>query len=737
MPQLRDTLALLIGLSSLLSIPHAMADAPPPPEWLRGITRVVYTDLPNRNPLGDWPERVIADAAAAKAQLFFSRVHSGEGWEGLGWKSDYGDPDPLMKGGDGTRHVVELCHRCGIRYMGYYWAQREPVAVGQAHPDWKCVNSRGRSTGYYCVNQPDYRALVRHRVVELVQKIGCDGVFFDMFHARGDECYCPACKAKFRAQTGREPPLKEDFDNPLWQTWVEFKYRTLEEAMLDFNRAIKAANPQAALMVNSWNAWVYRNPGNIRNSIRVAENVDGLLEEIGWYDTVDPSFFAFPTHYNYMCWHLGGLCKDKRALMWSSPAFLRAQPLGDVEATIRVMTMMTNGSVPAQSAPGRDVMAGYLAETAARDEYFRDDRLYPWCGLVASEKTELWYGRDDPQGRYLQGVYGAFQTLLQRHLPVSLVTDRELERGALEKYKVLFLPNCAAMSDAEMDTLRRFVRDGGGLVATYETSRYDEHARLRSTLGLADLFHVQPLDVLDARKVKIDFSGRPQTAAAMYLPPSHRWSSDPQILAAMQRRHVTQPPSAVTRNFPLNCRILLVDPAPGLKCPLRLNVSRLAKPDAPLEHVSHPAIIETSYGKGKVIYIPMDLSWIVFRYGYAHFARMLELALRETASAPPPVEVAAPSIVQSMVHVQGDRLVVHLLNDISSLGRSQNVAGQSLYERREVIPIHDITLTFRDPDLHHLFLMPGHKPLVPVATPQGLTVTLPPLEIHAMVVGQR
>jgi hypothetical protein len=77
------------------------------------------------------------------------------------------------------------------------------------------------------------------------------------------------------------------------------------------------------------------------------------------------------------------------------------------------------------------------------------------------------------------------------------------------------------------------------------------------------------------------------------------------------------------------------------------------------------------------------------------------------------------------------------LNDISSLGRSQNVAGQSLYERREVIPIHGITLTFRDPGLHRLFLMPGHKPLTPVATPQGLTVTLPPLEIHAMVVGER
>lgn len=36
-----------------------------------------------------------------------------------------------------------------------------------------------------------------------------------------------------------------------------------------------------------------------------------------------------------------------------------------------------------------------------------------------------------------------------------------------------------------METIRKFVRDGGGLVATYETSRYDGEGRLRETFGLA------------------------------------------------------------------------------------------------------------------------------------------------------------------------------------------------------------------------------------------------------------
>lgn len=138
-----------------------------------------------------------------------------------------------------------------------------------------------------------------------------------------------------------------------------------------------------------------------------------------------------------------------------------------------------------------------------------------------------------------------------------------------------------------------------------------------------------------------------------------------------------------------------------------------------------------------MIYLPWDLSWMYFRYGHAHLARILELAVREAASAPRPVEVKAPSIAQSMVHAQGERLVVHLLNDISSLGRSQNVVKTSLYERREVIPIHGITVTIRGPRPGAVFLMPGKKPLSPVEAKDGWQVTLPPLGIHAMIVVEK
>src|SRR4029453_14451265 len=52
----------------------------------------------------------------------------------------------------------------------------------------------------------------------------------------------------------------------------------------------------------------------------------------------------------------------------------------------------------------------------------------------------------------------------------------------------LILPNVAALSDRQCQQLRDFVGRGGGLVATHETSLYDEWGEPRADFGLADLF---------------------------------------------------------------------------------------------------------------------------------------------------------------------------------------------------------------------------------------------------------
>jgi hypothetical protein len=78
------------------------------------------------------------------------------------------------------------------------------------------------------------------------------------------------------------------------------------------------------------------------------------------------------------------------------------------------------------------------------------------------------------------------QTLIQTKIPFDIISDRRL--NDLGKYKVLILANQDALSDEQVNSIREFVRNGGGLVATEETSLRNDWRRERARFGLADVF---------------------------------------------------------------------------------------------------------------------------------------------------------------------------------------------------------------------------------------------------------
>jgi hypothetical protein len=61
-----------------------------------------------------------------------------------------------------------------------------------------------------------------------------------------------------------------------------------------------------------------------------------------------------------------------------------------------------------------------------------------------------------------------------------------IDRDA-NKVSVLVLPNLASMSNLQVESVRRFVGKGGSLVATDETSLYDEYGDRRADFALGDI----------------------------------------------------------------------------------------------------------------------------------------------------------------------------------------------------------------------------------------------------------
>jgi len=83
----------------------------------------------------------------------------------------------------------------------------------------------------------------------------------------------------------------------------------------------------------------------------------------------------------------------------------------------------------------------------------------------------------------------------------------------------------------------------------------------------------------------------------------------------------------------------------------------------------------------------------------------------------------------------GERLIVHLFNDVSTTAGHGHPA-EEVPLREEVLPIHDIAVTFRGYAIKRVHLEPAGIDLKVQKGEGGVAVVVPKLLTHAMVVAE-
>ena len=87
---------------------------------------------------------------------------------------------------------------------------------------------------------------------------------------------------------------------------------------------------------------------------------------------------------------------------------------------------------------------------------------------------------------------GFSQMVKDANLVYDYIAYGQLEKGGVpEKYQVVFLPMCSAISDKEVAALEAFVKKGGILIADFRTGTFDSHGAPRSNPALNKLFGIK------------------------------------------------------------------------------------------------------------------------------------------------------------------------------------------------------------------------------------------------------
>lgn len=303
----------------------------------------------------------------------------------------------------------------------------------------------------------------------------------------------------------------------------------------------------------------------------------------------------------------------------------------------------------------------------------------------------------------------------------------------LARFAVLVLPGSAALSDAQAGAVRTFVRGGGGLVATGESSLCDELGRPRKDFALADVFGVsyrgRPADParrpeLDANfAVTVDENYWRQRSGVATL----TWTDHP--LTHDRRLAELVPHKSVTFRGPL---ARVSGPSRAEEVALRMRPEGSDGP--PL-----PAAVLRNFGAGRVAYFAAAVDAALWSYAYPYQRRLLARAVEWAARTPAPASVVAPMCVQAGYFVQKDgpsrRLVLHLFNGLNTTA-NHGLPSADVPLREETVPIHGITVRFRKDAPKSFHFEPGGREVKVRREGEATAVEVPPLEVHGMLVGE-
>jgi hypothetical protein len=694
------------------------AQAAAGPDWyerpMRWAQLAFVEDDPGNYDLAFWLDyfkRIYADAACLSAGgvvAFYPTevpLHYRSKWLGSG--DAFGD-------------IVAGCRKQGMNILARTDSHACHQDVYDAHPEWIAVDEHGNKRRH--PSDPslwitcalgDYSFVFMNDVHhEIMQRYMPDGIFTNRWSGSG-MCYCEHCQASFKEYAKLDLPRSANPQDPARHAYFAWRQKVLFEVWDTWNSTIRSINPNASYIANAGGG--------------ALSDLD--MKHIG---ELSPTLFADRQARSGLMppWANGKNAKEYRATMGNKPVGgifsvgveERLRWKDSVQSADEIRLWVADGiahglrpwftKFNAKPLDPRwmPVVESIYKWHHANEAYLRNERSLARVGMVYSQQTATLYGGTEAHTKVEDATLGYYQALVEARIPFEMVHADLLDEAHLEPYRVLVLPNIAALSDAQCEQLRAFVLRGGGLVATFETSLYDAEGVQRSQFGLSSLFGASFGGGIDRSMLN------------SYLQLDRAGVAADGLLAGMDD---------VPRIINAASQVKATPLGSGYHAAMCIIGSY---PDLPMEEVfrerpgvtSGPGVYTNTHGKGRAIYLPGDLDRTFWETLNPDQGRVLRNAVLWAANEPQPVTVEGKGVLDVALWQQKNSITVHLVN----LTNPMMMKGPI----RELIPSPPqvVKLRLTKPP-HRVRLLSTGKP-VPYMMQNGvLTVHVPPIELHEVI----
>ncbi|WP_219419238.1 alpha-amylase family protein [Pseudonocardia nigra] len=583
--------------------------------------------------------------------------------------------------------IVATAREEGLVVLARMDSNRADERFYLEHPDWFTVDSAGRpyrSGDLYisCVNSPYYEEYLPGVLREIIDRSSPEGFADNSWSGleRSRICYCGNCASKFAAATGFDLPRSHDWDTDAYRRWIAWNYARRIEIWELNNRTTKEAGGPHCL-------WLGMNAGSIetqserfRDFRAICQRAEILMLDSQWRK--DATGFQSNGDMGKLIHGLLGwekLVPESMAMYDAGLPTFRLGSKPEPEARMWAVDGFAGGILPWWHHIGADhddrrqyrTAAPLFAWHEANEQYLVDREPVASVGVVWSQENTDFYGRDTPEERTALPYRGVINALIRARVPyVPVHADAIDQAGA--GLTALVLPNVAAMSDAQCAQVRRFVERGGGVVATGETSRYDEWGNPRADFGLADVFAAHATAAHHGSSGPSDPGWESWSAHThLRLTPSRRGRNDgPRIPGEPEvtgERHAVLDGFEGTDILPFAGRLEFVSTDPDAQTlatfvsPFPIYPPETAWMRHPESEVAALVLHEPSTG-GRVAYLPADVDRCFGRDNHPDHAELLANLVRWAVQEPLPLSVEGAGLLDCQLYRQRDRLVLHMVN---------------------------------------------------------------------------
>jgi len=453
---------------------------------------------------------------------------------GLGFNSQHIEVNDVTVGEAGiaffeTKHAVQqrtdllksyrMFHeKCGsndIVYFNVHWLSKNLVPL---HPEWfqtcadgNIIQSGYGSGGYSCINSP-FRDWA-FGIIRDIGRYGVKGIFLDgpVFNING--CYCEGCMKRFEEKYGFRYKPEDMKDINIYKKVLKFKHESIAEFLKDARQALKSVNPEAIIYMNG----LPLGPSTCgRDNRYCMKYQDALLAEGG---------FLYGDLRQLPVWKPAASAKLLETQAEGKPTIVAVAGrhggwsrylLTAAETWIAYAMSVANGAnvwYGIYDSNREDERMKTVKEInsflSKNSEYLEGTRSDAKIALVWSTKnanfyqttTEFWdfVGErtemaDNLKSDSRKAFNGWFEALQRSKCLFDVIDDYSIEHGQLSNYELVILPDVACMSESEIENITNYVKNGGNIIATYDTSCYDDSGLPAGRLQLGEVLGISKVE---------------------------------------------------------------------------------------------------------------------------------------------------------------------------------------------------------------------------------------------------